>query len=412
VKEVEFIINSMRCQGENLKKAAKLDDFSDQQVTDVMLFHESLSGYAPTPLVNLPGLAEKLGFGQILLKDESKRFGLNAFKVLGGSYAMGRLLVEKIGAELSGLGFEDLKSPEVRAKTGSLTFVTATDGNHGRGVAWTAKELGHKAVVFMPKGSAEVRAANIRATGAQCFITDLNYDDAVRVANSYALEHGGIMVQDTAWEGYEDIPRWIMQGYMTLAQEALDQIGQFGYDYPTHVFLQAGVGSFAGAVLGRLLEALGKKAPTAVIVEPHLANCFYQSIKAADGKPRIATGLMETIMAGLACGEPSILSWEVLRDYSAASISCADHIAANGMRILAAPTGGDQPIVSGESGAVTAGVLEYLAGPGRRIAEALDLNSRSRVLLISTEGDTSPEIYRRIVWYGQHQDSERNLQDA
>jgi diaminopropionate ammonia-lyase len=352
--------------------------------------------------------------GQIWLKDESKRFGLNAFKVLGGSYAMGRLLAEKIGRSLSDLGFAGLSTDEAKAKVGTLTFVTATDGNHGRGVAWTAQKLGHKAVVFMPKGSAQIRADNIRATGAQCHITDLNYDDAVRLADSKARENGWIMVQDTAWEGYRDIPRWIMQGYMTLAQEIADQLAARRQPAPTHVFLQAGVGSFAGAVLGRLTKAWGPQAPKAIIVEPHLANCHYRSFSAGDGNPKIVGGLMETIMAGLACGEPSTLSWPVLRDYSIAAVSCADHIAANGMRLLGAPKEGDEQVVSGESGAVCAGLLEYLTstGAGKEMAGSLGLGKDSRVLLISTEGDTSPEMYRRVVWYGQHPDLERKLENA
>jgi diaminopropionate ammonia-lyase len=412
VKQLELAINAFR-SGQTDGKLESLNNYGDDEVNQVLAFHKSLSGYSPTPLVNLKNLAADLGLARVHLKDESKRFGLNAFKVLGGSYAMGRILANKIGTPISKLSFEALKSEEVKAKTGVLTFVTATDGNHGRGVAWAAAELGHKAVVFMPKGSASVRADNIRATGAECFITDLNYDDAVRAANAFANDRGGVMIQDTAWEGYMDIPLWITQGYMTLAQEILDQLNNSGEQYPTHVFLQAGVGSFAGAVLGRLKNALGDKAPVAVIVEPHQANCYYQSFKANDGKPRFATGLMETIMAGLACGEPSLVSWGVLRDYSAASISCADHIAANGMRLLAAPIGDDPIVVSGESGAVTAGVLEYLyATPeGRKIGDTLGLTADSRVLLISTEGDTLPSMYRQIVWYGRYGDTERERKD-
>ncbi|MDR1677532.1 MAG: diaminopropionate ammonia-lyase [Deltaproteobacteria bacterium] len=396
------------------QKGAALDDYSDSVASEVISFHQSIRNYAPTPLVNLKGLSGHLSLGQIWLKDESKRFGLNAFKVLGGSYAIGRYLAEKMGARISDLGFAGLSSAEAKAKFGQLTFVTATDGNHGRGVAWTAQQLGHKAVVYMPKGSLQIRADNIRATGAECYVTDFNYDDAVRLANSKAQEHGWIMVQDTAWEGYEDLPRWIMQGYMTLAQEILDQLASQGMSAPTHVFLQAGVGSFAGAVLGRLTKALGPEAPKGVIVEPHQANCHYQSLLAGDGTPKAVGGLMETMMAGLACGEPSTLSWPVLRDYAVAAVSCADHIAANGMRLLAAPINGDTQVVSGESGAVSAGLLEYLmtTQPGRKMADSLGLGRDSRVLLISTEGDTSPEVYRQVTWYGQHPDLERKWENA
>jgi diaminopropionate ammonia-lyase len=287
--------------------------------------------------------------------------------------------------------------------------VTATDGNHGRGVAWIARQLGMKAVVFMPKGSAQARADAIRATGAECSVTEFNYDDAVRHADKYAKDHGGIMVQDTAWEGYEDIPRWIMQGYMTMALECLEQIREAGRAGPTHLFLQAGVGSFAGSTLGCLVAALGDKAPATVIVEPRAADCIHRSMLAMDGKPHTVGGEMRTIMAGLACGEPSTVSWGILRDYAAASISCPDSIAADGMRILAAPKPGDAPVVSGESGAVTTGILEWImtTEKGRAMAGQLKLSTDSHVLLISTEGDTSPEIYRDIVWYGKNSDQER-----
>ncbi|MDR0339137.1 MAG: diaminopropionate ammonia-lyase [Desulfovibrio sp.] len=388
---------------------AGLADFSAKEAARVLAFHKSFREYAPTPLVDLPGLAACLGFGKVMVKDESKRFGLNAFKVLGGSYAIGRILAERLGRPIDSLSRDELASGPVQEKLGDITFVTATDGNHGRGVAWTARQLGMKAVVFMPKGSAEIRAANIRATGAACHITEYNYDDSVRIADKYATENGGVMVQDTAWEGYEDIPRWIMQGYMTLAVEALEQMRGMGVDRPTHLLLQAGVGSFAGAALGYMAAALGNDMPVTAIVEPHSANCIYRSLMAPDGQPRAVTGDMRTIMAGLACGEPSTISWGVLRDYAAAGISCPDYIAANGMRILASPRPGDTPVVSGESGAVTTGILECMATTeqGRAMAASLGLNTESKVLCISTEGDTSPELYREIVWYGKNSDQGR-----
>lgn len=384
-------------------EGALLNDFSASEAARVVAFHKTFSEYAPTPLASLDALAADFGLGRIFLKDESQRFGLNAFKVLGGSWAIGRILADRLGLPVERMTRGELASPAVREKVGDITFVTATDGNHGRGVAWTARQFGQKAVVFMPKGSDRSRAESIRATGAECHITEYNYDGAVRHANAHAGKIGGIMVQDTAWEGYEDIPRWIMQGYMTLAVEALEQMRGLGVDAPTHLFLQAGVGSFAGAVLGALAAALGEKTPVTAIVEPHLANCIYTSMVARDGKPHTVTGDMRTLMAGLACGEPSALGWALLRDYACAAISCPDSIAANGMRILAAPRPGDGPVVSGESGAVTTGVLEYVMKrqEGRAMREKLRLDKGAKVLLISTEGDTSPETYRDIVWYGK-----------
>ncbi len=406
MRPIELFINPQRKQA---GAGAPLDDFSLAEAARVRSFHKSFREYVSTPLVPLNRLAATLGVGSILLKDESKRMGLNAFKMLGGSYAIARILADRLGRPIDGLTRDELASPVVRKQIGDITFVTATDGNHGRGVAWTAQQLGQKAVVFMPKGSAEVRAQAIRATGAECYITEFNYDDAVRHADKYADEHGGVMVQDTAWEGYEDIPRWIMQGYMTMALECMEQIREAGRDMPTHLFLQAGVGSFAGSTLGCFAAALGDTMPLTVVVEPHEADCIYKSMTAMDGKPRIVTGDMQTLMAGLACGEPSTVSWGIIRDYAAASISCPDSIAANGMRILAAPRPGDEPVVSGESGAVTTGILEWLMSTekGRDMAKRLNLTKDSRVLLISTEGDTSPELYRDIVWYGKHSHQER-----
>ena len=397
--KMEFFLNPKKTA---IGNGASLADFSPEEAARVRAFHRGFAEYAPTPLVPLPHLAKKLGVAGVYVKDESKRFGLNAFKVLGGAYAIGNVLAGRLGVPIEEAGIDVLRSAPVRERLGDITFATATDGNHGRGVAWTAQQLGMKAKVYMPKGSAQIRADNIRATGAECTITDLNYDDAVRLANGEAEKHGWIMVQDTAWEGYEDIPRWIMQGYMTLAIEALEQLRGTGVDTPSHLFLQAGVGSFAGAALGFFAAALGDRCPVTSIVEPHLANCIFKSLVAADGSPHNVGGDMATIMAGLACGEPSTISWGVLRDYATAGFSCPDYLAANGMRILGSPLAGDPQVVSGESGSVTTGVLEYLSrcDGGQGIRDSLGLNAHSRVLLISTEGDTSPEFYRDVVWRG------------
>lgn len=382
---------------------ASLDALSHSNAVSVRNFHQTFAEYAPTPLHNLSALAKHLGLGRLLLKDESYRFGLNAFKVLGGSYAIGQILAGKLGRDLSTLSRTELCSDAVRKAVGNITFATTTDGNHGRGVAWTAQQLQQNAIIYMPKGSAQTRVDNIRAHGATCTVTDLNYDDAVRMTWDLAQQKQWIMVQDTAWEGYEDIPTWIMQGYMTLAIEALEQIQSLGTQ-PTHVFLQAGVGSFASAVLGYLAAKLGNKAPKFIIVEPHQANCIYTSALQSDGGPHAVTGDLDTLMAGLACGEPNTISWGMLRDYATAYISCPDHIAANGMRILATPLASDPHVTSGESGAVTTGIVQWLMQDpaATKTREQLGLNSSSQVLVISTEGDTSPETYRDVVWFGNY----------
>lgn len=373
---------------------------SKEEVSKAKNFHESFSEYDKTPLVELDNLAKRIGVKGIYLKDESYRFGLNAFKVLGGSFAMGRYLADRLGEDIKDLPYERLTSDEVREKLGDITFVTATDGNHGRGVAWTANKLKQKSVVYMPKGSSLQRLNNIKAEGADASITDLNYDDAVRLAAKYADEHNGLMVQDTAWEGYEKIPAWIMQGYGTMALEALEQLNSIKVIKPTHIFIQAGVGSLAGAVQGFFASEFGEECPKTVIVESNLADCFYKSAIADDGEARFVGGDMQTIMAGLACGEPNTIGWEVLKNHSTAFVSCPDWVSAKGMRILGNPLKGDEKVTSGESGAVTTGLLyEIMINEDYKdLKEALELDENSRVLLFSTEGDTDPEKYREIVW--------------
>ncbi|WP_442950568.1 diaminopropionate ammonia-lyase [Paenibacillus sp. FSL R7-0331] len=375
---------------------------NEETVSRVRAFHRSFPEYEATPLHSLDKLAGKLGVDKIWVKDESYRFGLNAFKVLGGSYAAGMVLAQMLELEPAQLSFDKLKADEVKALLGEVTFVTATDGNHGRGIAWAAQQLGQKSVVFMPKGSSEARLDNIRKEGAEAYITALNYDDAVRWASNYAAEHNGALVQDSAWDGYEQIPVWIMQGYCTLIDEALEQIRAAGEETPTHVFLQAGVGSFAASILGYLLMQFGENRPVTVIVEPEEAACIYKSAAAGDGKPHAVGGDMPTIMAGLACGEPSTVAWPLLRDYADTYISCPDYTTANGMRILGNPLEGDPRVISGESGAVGIGVLSAILeyGDHHELAERLGLNQTSRVLIISTEGDTDPVSYRDIVWNG------------
>lgn len=367
-------------------------------------FHSSFEKYAFTPLHSLDNLAKNLGVSRVFVKDESYRFGLNAFKALGGGFAIGCYLAEKLGKDIGELSFDTLTNKETRDALGTVTFVTATDGNHGRGVAWMANRLGQKSVVYMPKGSAKERLDNILRENADASITDMNYDGAVHLAESNAKKHGWVLMQDTAWDGYEEIPTWIMQGYMTLTYEIIKQLEDMGEQKPTHLILQAGVGSFASSVLGLFASIYGDERPVTVIVEPHNAACLYKSAIANDGKVHFVTGDMDTIMAGLACGEPSTISFKIIDSYADAFVSCDDCVAAEGMRVLGNPAGGDPKVVSGESGAVPAGLLREIMRNGKlaELKEKLGFDSNSRVLFISTEGDTDQENYRRIVWDGQN----------
>ncbi|MHC1727280.1 MAG: diaminopropionate ammonia-lyase [Syntrophobacteraceae bacterium] len=400
-RKIKWVLNKLV-----LSDAPKvsIDFLSEREIQPVKKFHMSFPGYEPTPLRSLDSLAKALGVKGIYVKDESCRFGLNAFKVLGGSYAMAKYLARRLNRDIGELSFALLTSAEIKKELGDITFATATDGNHGKGVAWTARMLGQKSVVYMPKGSSVRRLENIRAEGADASITEFNYDDSVRLAAENAGKYGWVVVQDTAWEGYEDIPAWIMQGYGTMAAEALEQLRAMGINRPSHVFVQAGVGSLAGAVQGYLAAALKEARPKTVIVEANRANCLFRSAKAGDGKPRAVTGDLSTIMAGLACGEPNVQAWNILRDFSEMFVSCPDWVAAGGMRMLGNPLENDPRVISGESGAVTAGLLSALLRDERlqEAKQALRLNRDSTILLFSTEGDTDPEQYRAIVWDGRY----------
>jgi diaminopropionate ammonia-lyase len=369
----------------------------------VRAFHRQLPGYKPTPLIRLERLARAWDFSDVFVKDEAPRFGLNAFKVLGGSYAVARLICQKLGRPLSEVPYAQLVSDEVRELVGQITLTTATDGNHGRGVAWAAERLGQKAVIYMPKGSVPARVAAIRSHGADVEVTDLNYDDAVRLSCRMAEENGWYVVQDTSWEGYEEVPLWIMQGYMTMCAEAVDQL-RAEDAYPTHIFVQAGVGALAGAVVGYLAQVYREPKPKFIIMEPNNAACILASAAAGDGKPHAVKGGLDTIMSGLACGEPNPISWEVLRDVPSCYISCADFLAANGMRILANPLRGDEAIEAGESGAIGIGVMDALAGNEafQGLKAALGIDRDATLLCFNTEGATDPANYREVIWHGKY----------
>ncbi len=357
--------------------------FGRKAAEEARAFHSGFAEYCETPLASLRALAARLGVAGIYVKDESYRFGLNAFKALGGTYCIGKCIEERRAA----------------GDNSQLTFVTATDGNHGRGIAWAATKQGHKSVVYMPKGSSPERLENIRKAGAEASITDMNYDDTVRFAHEQADRNGWILVQDTAWPGYEQIPTWIMQGYTTMALEAAEQLGGL---IPTHVFLQAGVGAMSGAVTGFLADYFGAEKPIITIVEPDAADCIYQTAAAADGRLHPVGGDLATIMAGLACGEPCTLGWEQIQSHADFAVSMPDSVAAKGMRVLGNPLSGDDRVISGESGAAGLGFAVTLLTDEKLAAfkEELGIDENSVILCFSTEGDTDRENYRKIVWDG------------
>jgi len=377
------------------KDKVNIDHLNESTAEKIIHYHKSFPMYKETPLVSLEGLADKLSLGSIYVKDESKRFGLNAFKVLGGSYATAVYLAERFGLELSNISYDLLKGDELRDE--GLIFVTATDGNHGRGIAWTAKQLGYKSLVFMPKGSSVHRIESIKNEGARVEVLDCNYDDAVRYAKKYAEDNKGILIQDTALDDYIDIPIRIMQGYITIAHEISMQLNK-EEKKPTHLISQAGVGSFAASILGYFRNKYGESIK-AIILEPENADCIFKSALINDGEPHIVKGDLETIMAGLSCGEPNPIAWPILRDYADLFVSCPDYVAEKGMVIMANPTESDERIISGESGAPGLGLLDMIMEEEKlkEIKENLGFNGNSNVIIISTEGDTDPDSYRKII---------------
>lgn len=353
----------------------------------------SWPGYAPTPLVSLGGLAQHLGIGALHYKDERGRFGLGSFKALGGAYAVANVLRGKVrdARSLSEVTSRDLLSGAFADVAGSATVTCATDGNHGRSVAWGAKLFGCRCVIFVHEQVSQGRRDAIAQYGAEVREVEGNYDDAVRQAAVTAAAEGWTVVSDTSYPGYRDIPLDVMHGYGVMAGEIVEQMAA---EPPTHVLVQAGVGGLAAAVCARFWMHWGARRPRFVVVEPTQADCVYRSLVA--GKPVVVDGALDTVMAGLACGEVSELAWEILKGGVNAALRVDDAYALSAMRVLAQPLAGDPPIVAGETGG--AGLAALLAArehPGIRSLLALD--ERSRVLLLGSEGDTDPAIYRQIV---------------
>lgn len=372
-----------------------------EEVEKAKKFHKSFPEYSETPLVDLKMMAKHLGLSKVCVKDESYRFGLNAFKVLGGSYAIGKHIADELNKDIKDVDYKYLTSEKLKSDLGNVvTFFSATDGNHGKGVAWAANKLGQKCVIYMPKGSTLRRLNAIKAENAVATIEEFNYDDCVRKAaeESKKVPHS-VVVQDTAWAGYEKIPSWIMQGYGTMAAEAADEFKE----RPTHVFVQAGVGSLAGAVVGYFTNRFKDNPPKFIVVETSVADCLYKGAVKDTGEIEKVGGDMDSIMAGLCCGEPNITSWDILRNHTTCFVSAEDNVTRLGMRVLAAPIKGDSAITSGESGAVPFGTLFAIMTDDKYkdLKNELDLNENSKVLLFSTEGNTDPERYENIVWGGK-----------
>ncbi len=348
-------------------------------------------GYAVTPLHSLPALAQAMGVASVHYKDEGSRFGLGSFKALGGAYAVARLLCRELGAQLGRtLTTQDLLTPELRALCGGITVTCATDGNHGRSVAWGAQLFGCQCVIYIHATVSEGRKEAIAQYGAQVVRTAGNYDDAVRQADLDAKQYGRFVISDTSYPGYMEVPRDVMQGYQLMVEEAAQQLPE----RPTHIFVQAGVGGLAAAVCGYFWERDAGDRPIYVVVEPDKADCLTQSAKA--GQLTAVKGDIDTLMAGLACGEVSHLAWEILEKGTDAFCVIPDDAAVAAMRLLAHPLGSDPVIVAGES--AVAGVAAAIAASQSDAArQTLGLNADSRILFFGSEAATDPALYEQLV---------------
>jgi diaminopropionate ammonia-lyase len=351
------------------------------------------SDYAETPLVRLPGQAARLGIAELHYKDESGRFGLGSFKSLGGAYAVFRLLQSTLSADSTAneITAADLESGRFGQLTSKITVCCATDGNHGRSVAWGARKFGCRCVIYLHQHVSAGRQAAIAAYGAEIVRTPGGYDESVRRAAADAERNGWTVVSDTSWPGYEVIPRDVMHGYTVMADEVVRRTRT---EPPSHVIVQAGVGGVAAAVCARFAYGFGPSRPKFIIAEPARAACLYRS--ARKGHCASVDIVNETVMACLSAGEPSPLAWSVLKRGAYAVMTLGEDLAPEAMRVLAAGTNGDPPIVAGESGAAGLAALIAASRAGEH-SRRLGLDADARVLVFGTEGATDEQIYARLV---------------
>lgn len=352
-----------------------------------MEFHRRLPGYAETPLVSAPSIAEALGVGSVLLKDESSRLGLPAFKILGASWAVYRALDVRLGGFAEWATIDDLRRQLDPLRP--LTLSAATDGNHGRAVAWMARLLGFDAKIYVPAGTAQARIDGIASEGAPVTVVDGTYDEAVALAAGDASERC-LVISDTSWPGYEDVPGWVIDGYSTILAEVEDQLRERNASAPDLVAVQIGVGALATAVVTHFRQPGSH--PDIVGVEPLRAACMLSSIEA--GEIVSVPGPHDSIMAGLNCGEPSMLAWPNVSAGVDVFVAVDDERAREAMRLLA-----DADIVAGETGAAgLAGLLELFGGSQQdHYRQALGIDETTSILLFITEGATDPDAYLQII---------------
>lgn len=346
--------------------------------------------YAPTPLYRLTDLANKIGIADIMYKDESPRFGLQSFKALGGAYAGLRVIQRELTRQLNrDVSVAEIRSGALAEHIGRITLTSATDGNHGRSLAWGAQLFGAPCRIYIHEFVSENRAQAMRDYGAEVIRISADYDESVRVTRRESDENGWFVVSDTSWDGYTQAPTDVMSGYGVM----VDEISVDLSESPTHLFIQGGVGGLAAAVTARMRQKFGN-ATRIVMVEPALAACLYES-----GKSGVATTVTvheETIMAGLSCGEPSALAWEILNEEVSDFLTIPESVVGPAMRLTANPPGNDPVITAGESAICGLAAL-IMASLTPAMKKQLGLDQHSRVLLIGSEGITDREVYAQIM---------------
>ena len=374
--------------------------FSKIDIESPVSFHRTLKQYDPTSLESLPGLAKSLKLKRLYVKDESTRFGLSAFKGLGASFAIFDLLCKDFQIRgIESFSLARLDEPEIRTLLSGITFCTATDGNHGRAVAWMASLLGANAVIFMPKNSAKERVDSIKVHGATVTVIDGHYDDAVDHANTEAGKHNWHIISDTSTIGREQTTAAISAGYFTLFHEIDEQLSRSGDDLPEFIFIQSGVGALAAAAGVYYARTRPDNMPCLISVEPTQAACLLESVASERQLPQKASGNLKTIMAGLNCGTPSPLAFEIIKSSFALFLAIRDQWAERAMRQFYRPGIGDRKIESGESGAAgLAGCMALVESRALKgIAPKIGLNRDSSVLIINTEGITDRAGFDRIL---------------
>ncbi|WP_293267748.1 diaminopropionate ammonia-lyase [Neptunomonas sp.] len=376
----------------NVYSDAQRDVISIAKAANAISDIKTWPAYSETPLHSLAAMAKDAGLGALWYKDESQRFGLKSFKALGGAYAVACQLQNVLQAQLGKRpSIAELLDGQLKDALSEIVVSCATDGNHGRSVAWGAQMFGCGCVIYIHRDVSEGRKQAMQAFDAEVIRITGNYDESVRQADLDAKANGRIIVSDTSYEGYMEVPKDVALGYTVMLAEIVEQLEG---EIPTHVFIQGGVGGLASAVAGYFWDLWGERRPRFVVVEPVEANCLQLSAKA--GKPVVVDGDLNTLMAGLACGEVSALAWEILSNGADDFMTLSEEAVAETMRMLATGYKSDPAIEAGES--AVPGLAAVVIGAQQvEFSSALNLNAQSKVLVIGTEGATDPELYKQLV---------------